>query len=110
MNDCRKAMLGLYKVRFDQLEKSELRWLTFLDPRVGKWMSHLGPADTPRATNDLVQAMVVLTPKNHPAEEVKYRNRTPVQVSAEQHRNFIHRHMFGPDVAPIETTGVGTEC
>ncbi|EEY68957.1 uncharacterized protein PITG_05107 [Phytophthora infestans T30-4] len=38
MSDCRKGMLTMYVKRFEDLEKSELRWVAYLDPRVGKWI------------------------------------------------------------------------
>ncbi|KAE8891496.1 hypothetical protein PF010_g5015 [Phytophthora fragariae] len=110
MNECRAIMLGLYKARFDELEKSELRWVAFLDPRVGKWMSHLSAADTPAASNELVDAIVELAQPNLPGQQAERRSNTPVQVSAEQHRSFMHHHMFGPDTVPTETTDIVTEC
>ncbi|KAI9983700.1 hypothetical protein PInf_007767 [Phytophthora infestans] len=36
VNDCRKGMLTLYVKRFEDLEKSELRWVAYLDPRTSE--------------------------------------------------------------------------
>ncbi|KAE9339809.1 hypothetical protein PF008_g11398 [Phytophthora fragariae] len=110
MNECRQVMLKLYEKRFNEVEKSELRWVAYLDPRVGKWMSHLSSADTPSASNDLVQAMVELAQTCMPAQAVASRSQTPIQASDEQHRNFMHHHMFGPDVVRREATDLETEC
>ncbi|KAG3204243.1 hypothetical protein PC128_g2042 [Phytophthora cactorum] len=55
MNECWKAMLALHTKRFRSLEESKLKWVSFLDPRVAKRMSHLSPTDTtPSMVRDLV--------------------------------------------------------
>ncbi|KAE9285368.1 hypothetical protein PF008_g26933 [Phytophthora fragariae] len=41
MNDCRRFILNLFDKRFTIFENSELVWVAYLDPRIGKRMSHL---------------------------------------------------------------------
>lgn len=55
MNDCRKAMLVLLGKRFNGLEDTEPMWVEFLDPRVGRHMSHLNPLTRERAVNACVE-------------------------------------------------------
>eukprot|EP00644_Phytophthora_capsici_P002977 jgi/Phyca11/102671/e_gw1.7.934.1 len=56
MNDCRKGMLALFVKRFEDLEKSELRWVAYLDPRQQRndWDYHLfGPNVSRIAATDV---------------------------------------------------------
>eukprot|EP00644_Phytophthora_capsici_P018047 jgi/Phyca11/547549/estExt2_Genewise1Plus.C_PHYCAscaffold_250206 len=41
MNECRKTLLELLDDSFEGLEKSELVWASFLDPRIARTMPHL---------------------------------------------------------------------
>ncbi|KAI9985799.1 hypothetical protein PInf_024565 [Phytophthora infestans] len=110
VNDCRKGMLTLYVKRFEDLEKSELRWVAYLDPRVGKWMSHLSPIDKPNASNELVQAMVQLANETLPPERTDPRHQTPIEEAEQQQRNDMIHHLFGPNISRIAATDLETEC
>ncbi|RAW21458.1 hypothetical protein PC110_g22099 [Phytophthora cactorum] len=110
MDKCRKVMLALYVQRFEELEQSELRWVAFLDPRIEKWMSHLSPADTPKANEEHVAAMVALAQPYLPTIQTERRHQTPTEESNAQHRNFMRHHMFGPDVTQHVSTGLETAC
>jgi len=60
MQECRKRILQLFELRFSALEDSELTWVSFLDPRVARKMSHLTPSSKPIACANLVNASVEL--------------------------------------------------
>ncbi|KAI9987813.1 hypothetical protein PInf_023857 [Phytophthora infestans] len=109
VNDCRKGMLTLYVKRFEDLEKSELRWVAYLDPRVGKWMSHLSPIDKPNASNELVQAMVQLANETLPPERTDPRHQTPIEEAEQQQRNDMIHHLFGPNISRTAATDLETD-
>ncbi|EGZ27584.1 hypothetical protein PHYSODRAFT_293397 [Phytophthora sojae] len=46
MNECRTMILKLFNERFSELEQCELVWVAYLDPCVGKRMSHLSATDS----------------------------------------------------------------
>ncbi|OWZ02710.1 hypothetical protein PHMEG_00025686 [Phytophthora megakarya] len=65
MNECRDSMLDLFNLRFSELEKSDLAWITLLDPCMVKQMPHLTTATIPRACEDLVRAAIAMAAEEH---------------------------------------------
>lgn len=56
MNECRIIILKLFNEHFYKLEQSELVWVAYLNPHVGKWMPHLSAADKQGAVDGLLAA------------------------------------------------------
>lgn len=63
MNECRTMILKLFNERFSELEQCELVWVAYLDPCVGKRMSHLSATDSQGAVNGLLAAARELAQK-----------------------------------------------
>ncbi|POM74462.1 Zinc finger BED domain containing hypothetical protein 1-like [Phytophthora palmivora] len=53
-NECRNI---------SNLEKSELKWISFLDPRVARQMPHLTPCSIPHACDELIRAAIEISDK-----------------------------------------------
>ncbi|KAG2782305.1 hypothetical protein Pcac1_g7677 [Phytophthora cactorum] len=109
MNEYRKAMLAMYTKRFRALEESELKWVSFLDTRVAKRMSHRSPTDTPSACKEVVKAMVDLARDNLPSEDCQTSTPIPVQTD-QQVRLSMYDHTFGPDEVLAHPTKLEEDC
>jgi len=110
MDECRSALLKLFDDRFAGLQRSELVWVAYLDPRVGKRMSHLGPADKQSARDALVAAASALAREPLSDECVHGSAAQAPCQAAQDARSFMADHMFGPDEIPEQQTESDSAC
>ncbi|GMF29752.1 unnamed protein product [Phytophthora fragariaefolia] len=109
MNDCRRFILKLFDQRFRVLENSELAWVAYLDPRIGKRMSHLSAADRDSAEADLLAATRNLARECR--GEPSYQ--TPVTVTPQtpsRMTGIFLNDLFGPDEVPEQRSDLGQNC
>ncbi|KAE9346997.1 hypothetical protein PF008_g8020 [Phytophthora fragariae] len=114
MIEWRKCFLKLFDNRFSGLEHSDLMWIAYLDPRVGKRMSHLNPVDKQSACDALIAAASELASEYGPPrcegnEGGGSTHQTPVQV-AQEARSFMDDYMFGPDEIPEQQSDLESAC
>eukprot|EP00644_Phytophthora_capsici_P014325 jgi/Phyca11/99372/e_gw1.3.1123.1 len=60
MQECQATMLQMFTGRFDYLKSSNLVWISYLDPRMAKSMSHLTPDTCDKAHDDFINATIEL--------------------------------------------------
>ncbi|KAG3237818.1 hypothetical protein PI124_g17207 [Phytophthora idaei] len=113
MNECREVLLELFNNRFTKLEKSELTWISFLDPRVARRTPNLSPADIPRACDNVVRAAVELADeeRNTPFRSSDTGHQyTPVSVVNIAESFNLSDCMFGPDDVEIQPSSLDQAC
>ncbi|GMF39602.1 unnamed protein product [Phytophthora fragariaefolia] len=110
MKECRNTVLRLFDNRFSHLASSELAWVSYLDPRVAKYMNHLSDEQIPDARKkNLIAAAVQLV-----RDEVELTERgvlfSPEPVKKQESSTFITTFVFGPDDASIPKTTLTQNC
>eukprot|EP00644_Phytophthora_capsici_P001050 jgi/Phyca11/121084/e_gw1.43.400.1 len=60
MQECQATMLQMFTGRFDYLKSSNLVWISYLDPRMAKSMSHLTPDTCEKAHDDFLNTAIEL--------------------------------------------------
>ncbi|KAL3666347.1 hypothetical protein V7S43_008599 [Phytophthora oleae] len=111
MDECRKTMLTLFDERFSALGNSELVWVAYLDPRVGKRMTHLGAAGKQSAADALINAACDLAKETMESEgddAHRFASQSTPQFS-ERASHFM-ADVFGLDELPQQHTDLRKTC
>jgi hypothetical protein len=109
MNECRKRILTLFDERFSGLKDTELMWVAFLDPRIGRRMAHLNPVSKERAVADVLHACFDLA-RVYWQDDSRSADEFPFHEARPTIEGDVTNDMFGEDMDEQPVANLERNC